>query len=451
MREIVVCWIICLVLVGLPSQAQDTYKVILDDKQGLISVRACFADIPPSYLSTGRRSSSEYLIPEVKKRIRMSRNGTRMYLADKCIAYQVDLNLAIPDRQARNRGNHWLVNNRAWLWRPATPQDLRLEFYDKNNQLTNVSVPWPEQNGGYVAGNTPLGWTSRMLFGGVEVSPLALGGIHLNLAQTTDIPDRKRAEIRDWVLEAAGSVAMITGQFPVDQAQILVIPIGKRKEAVPWAEVQRAGRPAVHLFIDPNRPISEFKADWTAVHELSHLLVPLIEYNDRWLSEGLASYYQNVAKARAGLLTGEQAWQKLQAGFAKGRRAYGGSLRESKRTKHVYWGGAAIYLLADVRLRDLPNPQSLDLVLAKLQACCLPSDKMWSANDLMKKLDELSQTDIFSRLLANEAVAPQFPISRSDEQNKNTAIARHLDAVFKLETDARLARQHPSTSGQSAQ
>jgi hypothetical protein len=216
----------------------------------------------------------------------------------------------------------------------------------------------------------------------------------------------------------------------VDNAQVLVVPLGKRREAVPWAEVQRAGLPSVHLFIDPSRPILEFKNDWTAVHEMSHLLLPRTDYNDRWISEGLASYYQNVAKARAGLLTQHQAWQKLRYGFSRGRSVMRDNLRDGNSTRHLYWGGAAIFMLADARLRALPVPQTLDQVLYKLQQCCLPSDRLWTAEEIMAQLDTLSQTSIFSDLLRNEAVARRFPISVQQQNDPNSLIGQHLNGIF---------------------
>lgn len=47
---------------------------------------------------------------------------------------------------------------------------------------------------------------------------------------------------------------------------------------------------------------SELSRDWTATHELSHMLLPYVASRDRWLSESLASYYQNVLRARDGRL-----------------------------------------------------------------------------------------------------------------------------------------------------
>ncbi len=57
------------------------------------------------------------------------------------------------------------------------------------------------------------------------------------------------------------------------------------------------------------------------VHELSHLLHPVIDGYDRWLSEGIASYYQNVLRARAGLRSAQWSWDALHAGFERGIRS----------------------------------------------------------------------------------------------------------------------------------
>lgn len=141
-------------------------------------------------------------------------------------------------------------------------------------------------------------------------------------------------------------------------------------EPVPWAHIMRGGGIAAEFYIDETRPISDFRSDWTATHELSHMLLPYVSSRDRWLSEGLASYYQNILRARDGRLTEEQAWQKLLSGFERGKRATrGGSLANATRsgraaTMRIYWNGAAIMLMADTRLRELTGgQQSIDTAL----------------------------------------------------------------------------------------
>ena len=98
-----------------------------------------------------------------------------------------------------------------------------------------------------------------------------------------------------------------------------MVPIGHGGEPVPWGEVMRGGGDAVHLYIDQTQPPAAFLADWVLMHELSHLLHPNLEGDGRWLYEGLATYYQEALRARAGSLTEADAWQRLHQGFERGR------------------------------------------------------------------------------------------------------------------------------------
>ena len=72
--------------------------------------------------------------------------------------------------------------------------------------------------------------------------------------------------------------------------------------------------------------------------------------------------------------------------------------------------------LADVELRLQQQGNSLDEVLIKLQNCCIPSAEYWQTDDFMHKLDELSQTTVFTDLLKNEASQPKFPVDKKFER-----------------------------------
>jgi hypothetical protein len=67
---------------------------------------------------------------------------------------------------------------------------------------------------------------------------------------------------------------------------------------------------AVLLYVRKGASLEELRADWTAAHELSHLFHPYLGDDGRWLAEGLASYYQNVLRARSGLLEEADAWRR---------------------------------------------------------------------------------------------------------------------------------------------
>jgi predicted metalloprotease with PDZ domain len=141
------------------------------------------------------------------------------------------------------------------------------------------------------------------------------------------------------------------------------------------------------------------------------MFVPFIDRDELYLSEGLASYYQNVARAKTGMISPEQAWDKLLAGFGRGiRSAKRELLAKDPSTMQMYWGGAAIYLMADVALRERSKgKENLGSVLKRFNQCCQPSTSRWSGLRLMKKYDELSHSKIFTTLYQEQAQQRRFP------------------------------------------
>ena len=425
-----------LLLVGSAHSAYaiPEYIVRVNETLGIMQVNACFDATFDGRLSTGRSKSHRYLESFRQDSNDIKASSKYVYLKKStqpsCVDYVVNLTKAEQDQQAWHIKKSWLVDNRTWLWRPTDQQGISLKFVDnKTNDPAQVSVPWPTaaNRNSYNAAKTPLGWSSKMAFGHFDYADIDVSEEHLRVAILGVENKQKVVELKQWIQHGAQAIASVSGSFPVDNAQILVLPLGKRSEPVPWAEVQRAGLPAVHLYIDQDRPIGQFYADWTLTHELSHLLLPKVSGSARWISEGLASYYQNVLMARAQLQSADKSWKKLKSGFAKGRKAAKStSVVNAKRTKHVYWGGAALMFMADVELRLQQQGNSLDKVLIKLQSCCIPSTNYWQVDDFMQKLDELSQTTVFTDLLKNEARQSQFPIDRNFEKAYNPTENKEL-------------------------
>jgi hypothetical protein len=420
------------------AYAMPEYVVRTNEALGIIKVNACFDKTFDGRLSTGRSKSHRYIESFRQGSDNIKTSSRYVYLQKKnqptCVDYVVNLAKVEQDRQAWHIKDSWLVDNRTWLWRPTDQQGISLKFINDNtNTPAKVSAPWPKAANGnsYDAAKTPLGWSSKMAFGEFDYTDLDVNEQNLRVAILGVEDKAKMLELKQWIQHGAQAIASVSGSFPVNNAQILVLPLGKRSEPVPWAEVQRAGLPAVHLYIDQDRPIDEFYSDWTLTHELSHLLLPKISGSARWVYEGLASYYQNVLMARAQLQSPDKSWKKLRSGFAKGRKAAKStSLVDSRRTKHVYWGGAALMYMADVELRLQQKGNSLDEVLVKLQNCCISGTKDWKADDFMQKLDELSQTTVFTELYKDEARQSQFPIDRNFEKVYNPIRNKELKGLL---------------------
>lgn len=186
---------------------------------------------------------------------------------------------------------------------------------------------------------------------------------------------------------------------------------------MPFGRVTRGGQETIELYIHSDRPMGDFYADWTLMHELSHLMLPRIDWRQRWISEGFASYYQNVLMARAGHYSTQTAIDKLAAGFERGRNSQPElSLNEAAREGirkaryKIYWSGAAIALLADIELRERSGgDESLDVILGRFQECCLPSTRRWSGTELFEKLDSLAAEPVFMPLYRQYADRAGFP------------------------------------------
>ena len=246
-------------------------------------------------------------------------------------------------------------------------------------------------------------------------------GTTLQIRFTGPVAQARADEIVRWLQDVAADVGDVYGRFPLENLSVVVIPHqgGARGSGspVPFGRVTRRGQETVELYIDLDRPIGEFYADWTLTHEFSHLMLPRIAWQERWISEGFASYYQNVLMARAGHYSTRTALQKLSAGFDRGRNSRphlspNEAAQEGIRTARykIYWSGAAIALLADVALREQSRGrESLDVVLGRFQECCLPSRRRWSGQEFFEKLDTLAMSPVFMPLYRRYANQPGFP------------------------------------------
>lgn len=345
-----------------------------------------------------------------------------------CFSFLTNLN-ELSNRQLRIVNNDTLLlDTNVWLWHSKSIENITLRVTDEQNRPLDFHVPFKKEDNIYRLSTSTLEWTSRSAIGEVKHKQLALGNRNVNVILLSDL-GHKEAKLTAFLYDKSKAMMTAFGRFPIDSANILIIPSGKGRSPIPWGEVQRAGHPSVHLFINENRPITDFYADWTTSHELSHLFVPKIAYQDRWLSEGIASYYQNVLRSRAGLLTQQQAFEKLVQGFSRGRKSAGTTtLRNARKIMHLYWGGVAFYYLADLRLRE--SGSSLESVLEKFNRCCLPSDITWRARDFTQKLDELSQSRIFTNLLQNEAQQRHFILPKELQESTHPLVQKHINAIL---------------------
>ena len=405
--------------------ADDRLHARFSDDLRTVEAELCFAGAAPNRLYRHERAEAyASALTHAGEPLRVRPREDRVYLPslpdDACVNWSFDLGAAVDEggyRTAFRAGDSVLAVTSLWYWKGPWTRPLVVSI--DLPEGAEFSTPWPRDSADpshYRPVQTPSGWYARSAVGRMRFKQLTVPGGALELAILGDISDAQADKLTRWVRRSVDSVTPVFGFFPREHAQVVVVPIGQRNEPVPWAHVVRGGGPGVQFYVDETRSLAEFDADWTATHEFSHLLLPYVTRRDRWLSEGLASYYQNVLRARDGRLDDDEAWQKMHEGFQRGMKATRReSLEEATRggwrsTMRVYWSGAAMMLQADTALRKHSDgAQSLDTALRRFHDCCLEEGKLWTAREVMTALDRLTGTDIFMTVYAENVPNHRFP------------------------------------------
>ena len=242
----------------------------------------------------------------------------------------------------------------------------------------------------------------------------------INIQYAPTLENAKRQQTTIWLRRVADALLTVYGEWPLDKFNIDIQRGSNGSGPVPWGQVTR-GKPAkVLLVVNPESDIEEIASDWTAFHELSHLLIPYQGHGDMWFSEGLATYYQNIIQARAGLLSEIELWHKLAAGFQRGQKQnqwshidlveISDNMRKYRNFMRVHWSGVHYWLTADIKLRQQSqNKTTLDSLLKQLKDCC--QYRSMSASAIAKQLDQLAAANIFTPLFIeyrNSRVMPDY-------------------------------------------
>jgi predicted metalloprotease with PDZ domain len=186
--------------------------------------------------------------------------------------------------------------------------------------------------------------------------------------------------------------------------------------------------------------VAQLEADWVAIHELSHLWLPRLHAEDRWLSEGIATYLQEVLRARCGLQSSDRAWTRIREGFERGRRSGSGrtladesrSMNRTGAYQRVYWAGTAFALETDLRLRRRSNGESTLLtVLDDAQRNWADETRAVSASRVLAALEQSSGAGFITALGERYAASSGFPdtsyVDSSDYEDLRTQVSAPVD------------------------
>lgn len=438
------------------------YDVAVDAALARMDVHMCFDGRPPEAIVPGAAAAAAF-VRDVRRADGepLPRRGRGYPLRslddDACLDYAVDLRALEADggtdRLIGRTGRSLLLRPNAWLWRPdALPDGATITARFSLPEGMQVSVPWPttaSDQGGttYALDRTALEWLAFVVLGNVTLDRFEHAGAEIELV-TLDAPVTCPPEgLRAWVEDAVATVALLyEGRFPRERLQLVVVPVeGGGDGTVYFGMAARGGGAGVQLFLDDHARAEALPGGWTTVHELLHHGMPFVE--EAWMAEGWVTYYTEIMRTRAGHRSELEGWQAVLEGFERGRRTDAGmtlaetseAMHETRAYQRVYWGGAAIALLADVEMRLESNGvRSFDDAMRELRRCCGDADHQWKAQALLEHLDAWYGRPLFTE-------TAKAVLSRSDFPDVSAVLAR-IGVTEDRDGEARLDDDHPAAA-----
>lgn len=179
---------------------------------------------------------------------------------------------------------------------------------------------------------------------------LELGGSVLRVQLGSDRFELGEAALLDWITSSARAIAAYYGAFPVREAQLVVH--AARGGGVHGGHTEGGTVPRIDIRVGLRATPDDLRRNWSLAHEMVHLALPDLARSHHWLEEGLASYVEPIARARAGLLEEGDVWREWLDNLALGLPEAGDrGLDHTPTWGRTYWGGALFCFQADLEIR----------------------------------------------------------------------------------------------------
>ena len=430
---------------------QLTYTVRIDDALRQLEIELCPRGfrmeqlVAPSAGAQALLARGKIITPKVD----YSCPGESVDLVslgrDECLRYGIELGDRAADPTSLRRVARDLLSSPdLWLWLPSPlPEGIRIRAHFALPEGVYAHLPWTPAGNEWQIPESAFRWKAAGAFSHAPSRQLPIEGVDLRLAALDAGSLANAGAVEAWLMQGARTSSLLFGGFPVPRALVIAVPRDHPGPAFGMA--LRGGGPAVVILLDRQASAQDLATDWTATHEFLHLGVPRLPPEDAWLFEGLATYYTEVLRARAGIITPEQAFQHLLEGFERGRkngsprtlREESAQMRERQSFFRVYWAGAALAFLTDVEARRARGP-SLDDALRAFAACCASSEADWSAARVLARLDHSLGARRFQNLADTWLARAAFPDLTATFRALGVSTGTHGSAIFGAAPEAAL-------------
>jgi hypothetical protein len=216
---------------------------------------------------------------------------------------------------------------------------------------TRQTIRWKPARSRPVWGGLAQALAFVMLLASVSAEEVKVSGGLIDLELNGSLSAAWRSLALKWVENSARAVSAYYGKFPVSRATIRIASSpGTRPrggKAFGWQG------PLITISLGRDATGAVLADDWLLTHEMVHLALPSLPDQHHWLEEGLATYVEPIARARAGIIPPERVWSDLVNGLPQGQPEAGDrGLDRTPTWGRTYWGGALFCLRADVAIRQ---------------------------------------------------------------------------------------------------
>jgi hypothetical protein len=243
---------------------------------------------------------------------------------------------------------------------------------------------------------------------------------------------RAQPDLMKWVANSADTVARFYGQFPVSVSREALnrraaesvnsdVALKLRLRSRPGSGVQggvttNTDGARISVRVGTDVTPRELAEDWVLVHEMIHLAFPEVGRRRSWLSEGLATYVEGIARAQAGRRAVKDVWAEYKHSMPVGvPKAGEGGLDQTHTWARTYWGGALFCLTADVSIRQQSKNQyglreGLAAVLKATGGYAGPAgEEGLPIEQVLRIADEATHTSVLSDLYREWKDTPVRP------------------------------------------
>lgn len=307
-------------------------------------------------------------------------------------------------------GEVLIAPSSTWLLHPRAAKSGAFELYVDAGAGAYFVSAFHEPAGArahtYRAPISVLDDATYAAFGPLTVAEIPAGDTTIELAVAPHGLSLTQSQIEAWVRASAGAVASYyAGHLPARHTLVLMM---KGKGRNTRGLTLGGGGPAVLIAASDLVNAATTGDDWVLTHELLHANFPDLGRRHAWLSEGLATYLEPVARARVGLIAEPKLWRDLLDGLPQGLPLVGDQGLENTQTwGRTYWGGALFCLLADLTLRERTgNQRSLDDVLLAIGKTGASDEDHWPIERVLEAAERATGTRVLRELYQNLAEKP---------------------------------------------